>query len=112
MKKITYLFLLLIIGISHGQDITFSDNILLQRLLQAATNNNIAKDNNGNSIKIDINDNGIITVAEAAAVYELDVRNVPTNISSIAGIEFFANLRKLDCSSNNITYINLSGFAY
>lgn len=81
-------------------------------MTQATISNNIAKDINGISIKVDLDDNGIITVAEATPVYTLDVSNVtPTNISSIVGLEFFPNLRNLDCSSNNITFINLTGFS-
>ena len=109
MKKITYLISLLFLTYSYSQNITFSDNILRSRLAQATTSNNIAKDISGNSIKIDLDNNGVITVAEATPVYTLDIKNVtPTNISSIAGLEFFPNLRNLDCSSNNITFINLN----
>ncbi|WP_298395775.1 T9SS type A sorting domain-containing protein [Flavobacterium sp.] len=112
MKKLTYLILLLFFGYSYSQDITFSDENLRIRLTQAATNNNIAKDSNGNSIKIDLNDNGIITVAEASLVYELDVSNVtPNGIVSIAGVELFPNLRILDCSNNDITSINLTNLS-
>jgi hypothetical protein len=112
MKKITYLILFLFFSYSYSQNITFSDDLLRIRVAESTTSNNIAKDINGNSIKVDINDNGIITVAEATPVYTLDVsNNNPTDISSIAGLEFFPNLRNLDCSSNNITFINLTGFS-
>lgn len=112
MKKIAYLILFLFVCFSYSQNITFSDDLLRIRLTQADVNNNIAKDINGNSIKIDIDDDGFITIAEATPVYELDVSNViPLNISSISGIEFFPNLQILDCSNNNISFINLTNFS-
>ena len=44
--------------------------------------------------------------SEGYVVEELNVSGL--GISNLKGIEFFPNLKKLDCSNNNITHLNLS----
>ena len=54
----------------------------------------------------DIDKDGVLTKKEAAVVEQIDVKG--KNISSLAGIEFFTNLTKLDCSNNKLTTLSLA----
>ncbi|PKP14536.1 MAG: hypothetical protein CVU07_14370, partial [Bacteroidetes bacterium HGW-Bacteroidetes-23] len=76
------------------------------KLLQANTNNTIAKDMNGVNIKVDINDDNEIQVSEALSVFRLSVSN--SSIVSMEGLASFSNLQQLECSSNLITEIDIS----
>lgn len=112
MKKIIYLLILLIMGISNAQIISFADDDLRLKLVESDVTNNIAKSLDGNNLKIDADNNGQITVQEAALVYELYLPN-QLFITSIEGIEFFANLTKLDVQNCSITgNVNLSNMLF
>jgi hypothetical protein len=76
------------------------------KLLQANTNNSIARDSLDNFIKIDINGDGQIQQSEAERVYHLSVYRY--NISSLDGIGAFVNLKYLFCFSNQLTTLNVS----
>lgn len=105
MKKIL-LLLLFISGISEAQTINFSSQSFRSALLLSSSTNSIAKDALGNNIKIDADNNGAITVAEALAVYELNLEYA--SILNMTGIEFFTNLKVLNCARNSISSLNVS----
>jgi Leucine-rich repeat (LRR) protein len=56
---------------------------------------------------IDTNFDGEIQVSEALAIKYLNVTN--SQISSLVGIQSFTNLQVLNCSSNVLTSLDLSG---
>ncbi|WP_333879393.1 T9SS type A sorting domain-containing protein, partial [Flavobacterium sp.] len=90
---------------SQAQIINFPDFNFKNRLLMADVNNGIAVDNNYSFIVIDTNGDNEIEVAEALAVYQLDLSN--SSITSLSGIEYFANLSWLDCDSNSVSLLPL-----
>jgi ABC-type Na+ efflux pump permease subunit len=88
MKK--FYFLLLAFFIFSGvnaQIIEFKSPTFKERLLIANTDNDIAKDLLGNSIKIDENNDKEIQLEEALKISALDLKSTP--IYDISGIEFF-----------------------
>lgn len=105
MKNIIYIILLFISGV-NAQNIVFSGTVFKNKLLQSSLTSTIAKDSNGNNMKIDANDDGEITQQEAALVFQLDVNN--SSIVNLVGIDFFTNLTSLNCNQNNIVVINAS----
>ena len=56
--------------------------------------------------KFDTNGDNVLTPAERYAVKEIFVGN--KNISNLYGIQFFPNLKELDCSYNNLTSLDVS----
>ena len=56
--------------------------------------------------RFDKDHNGTLYPAERYAVTEIDVNY--KNITSLKGIEFFPNLKKLDCSNNQLTELDVS----
>lgn len=56
--------------------------------------------------RFDTNRDNMLTEEEAAVVTEITAANL--NIKSLAGIQFFTNLTKLDCYGNELTSLNLS----
>lgn len=103
MKKLYFLFLLLLqFGVS-AQVIDFPDANLKAKLLSATTSNYVAGSNLGESVVIDSNANGEIEVAEALSISQLNIGNA--GISSLQGIENFTNLQELLCHNNNISSI-------
>lgn len=117
MSKNYFLGLVLIFGfIAHAQVITFPDANFKARLMQSSVNTDIAVDSEGNFIVIDANGDNEIEVAEALAVYHMDLQN--SSITSLTGIENFTNLRWLNCSGNIVSsltplsgLINLNGIS-
>ncbi|MNK00969.1 Internalin-J precursor [compost metagenome] len=106
MKKIVLSLLLFSTAIVTAQDIVVPDGNFFERLLAADTTNETAKNSTGVSIKIDANDDNIITQAEVSEVYEL---RVPSgSIISLSGIEYFTNLTYLNCFENQITTLDIS----
>ena len=74
----------------------------------ALVNDNV-QDTDGNGSydnDVDTNDDGEIQVSEAEAVQILKIDG--KSISSISGIENFANLKSLDCSNNILTTIDMT----
>ena len=113
MGKITgftgsYLLILVLLftGIASAQIVNIPDANFKAKLLAASPANTIAYGNN-NYIKIDTNDDGEIQVVEAQAVDSLNI--LSSSIANVAGIAAFANLKKLDCSSNLIQDLDVSG---
>ena len=101
MKKLYFLFFLTIGFLGNAQIINFPDIEFKNKLLSANPTVSIAKDVNSNNIKIDSNNNNEIEVAEALAVYYLDINNVGLNptlnnyITNLSGLENFLNLEYL-----------------
>ena len=75
--KITLLYLLLLFtGIAEAQIVNIPDVSFKAALLAANASVDIAKDNTGQNIKVDINYDGEIQQDEALLVYELAVPNL------------------------------------
>ena len=89
---------------TQAQVINITDANFKAKLLQSSSSNEIAKDSSGNKIKIDVNNDGQIQQSEALLVYKLVLSN--NSIASMNGIEYFTNLKYLNCSSNLLTTIN------
>ena len=56
--------------------------------------------------KFDTNNDGKLAPAERYAVTEIDVES--KNISNLYGIQFFPNLKNLNCADNNLTSLDVS----
>jgi hypothetical protein len=133
MKKIYFLLLVICLStVANAQIINFPDANFKARLLEASSNNEIARDLTGNNyFKIDANNNGEIDIDEASKVGSLNLNF--SNITSLEGISSFVNLKKLrcavnqivtldvnaltnleelDCQSNKINYLNISGLKF
>ncbi|SCX84879.1 T9SS type A sorting domain-containing protein [Flavobacterium caeni] len=121
--RLSLLWVLFLCGATHAQIIVIPDVNFKTRLLEADVTNDIAKDAENQSIKIDANDNGEIEQSEALAVYRLFYTPPPPlrpaggghsqrttdalPIADIAGLEFFTNLRKLNLSDNALVELEL-----
>ncbi|MFV5698944.1 leucine-rich repeat domain-containing protein [Flavobacterium sp. ZT3R17] len=107
MKK--YYFVLLVFflfTIANAQTITIVDLKFKAKLLEANSNNQIAKDLLNNYFKIDANDDGEIQESEALQVSYLDLKNAM--LSSIEGIKSFVNIKMISCSNNKLSSLDLS----
>ncbi|MBM6498635.1 T9SS type A sorting domain-containing protein [Flavobacterium macrobrachii] len=110
MKKIILPLVLISTVVCYSQIINFPDSNFKARLLAANTLNGYACI--GSSMNdcipgvIDTNNNGEIETSEAEAVVILFLSS--SNISDLTGIEYFTNLKRLECIFNNLTTINLS----
>jgi Leucine-rich repeat (LRR) protein len=106
MKKYYFLLLAFSLFITvDAQIISIPDANFKAKLLEASSSSEIAKDLQGNNIKIDVNGDGEIQESEALLIYELTVDG--SNISNLTGIEFFINLTYFRCEGNTITSLNL-----
>lgn len=107
MKNILFNFLFfLVCTSSYSQIINFPDTNFKTKLLSAESGNGIAYQCNGNSFKVDVNNDGEIEVSEALLVCNLAISD--SNISDLTGIEFFTNLEHLQCNNNSISELDLS----
>lgn len=96
MKQIYFVAILVLVSvIAHSQVIDFPDSEFRLQLCQASTTNNMAKDADGNSIRIDTNNNFQIEVSEALTVYRLTIGY--GGITNLSGIEYFTNLTQFRC---------------
>ena len=93
--------------LGNAQIVNIPDANFKAKLLAANSSNSIAINSAGNNLKIDTNDDGEIQVSEALNVYEIYVGS--SNINNLNGILNFSNLKKINCSFNNINSLNLSG---
>ncbi len=95
-----------------AQTITFSDPNFKKKLLSLDGYNNIAKDSDGNNIKIDKNNNKQIEESEALSVSSLKITcNGCTNaelITNLSEISYFTNLKDLDCSHNLLVNLDFT----
>ena len=97
---------LFVVGSVQCQTVNIPDLGFKSKLLEADTWNDIARNLEGNSSKVDLNNNGIIEVSEALNIKQLNIGGA--NINTLTGINYFTNLEYLDCSSNNIVALNVS----
>lgn len=131
MKRILPFVLVFAAFHLSAQPIFFPDPVFKAKLLEADVTNDIAKDVNNNSIKIDANSDGEIDPAEALLVYRLFYtpnppprpanglgQDTPARSSNsfgftdLTGISYFIKLRKLDVSNNLLTTLDLTGINY
>jgi uncharacterized repeat protein (TIGR01451 family) len=111
MKKLTLLlYLLLFAGIANSQTITFEGTIFKNKLLESSLGNSIAKNSLDESMKIDANDDNEISQQEAILVYKLDVSQ--SSITNLVGLEYFINVRELECDQNDFETIDVSTLLY
>jgi hypothetical protein len=109
MKKFYFLLIgLLIYCNAHSQTIVFSSAPFKATVLAASVNNTIAYDINSNPMRIDVNNDGEVSYAEAANVYSLRLADINPVIYNINGIEHFVNLTWIDISASRITQTNLA----
>ncbi|MCZ8197339.1 MAG: T9SS type A sorting domain-containing protein [Flavobacterium sp.] len=106
MKNITFLLLILFSGIASSQTILFDGNSFKNKLLQSSVGNSIAKNSLDENIKIDANNDFQISQQEAILVYKLDVSQ--SSITNLVGLEYFTNLRELECDQNDFETIDVS----
>jgi hypothetical protein len=106
MKQIYFLLIALcFFATTKAQIVNIPDAKFKAKLLAASTSNTTAKNISGNYFKIDANASGEIEESEALSVYQLDLNM--SNISNLAGIEYFKKLSSLICSNNNLTNLNV-----
>ena len=105
MKKYLYL-LILISSFVNAQIVNIPDANFKAKLLEASPTNPIAYNSSG-SIKIDVNDDGEIQQSEALNVTGLQISY--SNISNLNGIQSFTNIESLNCNSNNLQTLDLTG---
>ncbi|MBA4155335.1 MAG: T9SS C-terminal target domain-containing protein, partial [Flavobacterium sp.] len=105
---IKYLLLFLLASFSvEAQIVNIPDANFKAKLLEASPQNEIAKNQFWQNIKIDVNDDGEIQESELLNVFMLRVDE--SSISSLEGILFFLNLNYLWVQYNQLTSLNLSG---
>ncbi|NDI97678.1 T9SS type A sorting domain-containing protein [Flavobacterium sp. LaA7.5] len=109
MKKHLLFFLLLITAVSSAQIVNIPDENFKNKLLEASTENDIAKDINNINLTIDINEDGEIQISEAEAVYSLHTDDA--GITSLTGLEAFTNLKVFWVRGNPLTSIDVSFLA-
>ena len=102
-RKLLIIVLLIASGLAQAQIIDIPDVNFKNALLAPA---DVVHDIDGNDIVLDANNDGEIQVSETASVEWLSISGF--NISSLEGIEYFTNLRRLDCANNSITAIDLT----
>ena len=106
MKNKLLTILLLTISALNAQNATIPMGNFRTKLFQSNTTNLIAQDINGQSLKVDSNNDNQIQISEALRVYRLELSQ--SQINSLIGIEFFTNLQFLNCNINQITNFDLS----
>ena len=120
MKKLYFLFLLVMGFVAQAQIVNIPDANFKAKLLAANSSNQIASTETpilsialsissstvSNYHVIDTNGDGEIQVSEAQMIKWLNVGN--SNITDLTGIEYFSNLEFLNCSVNNLSNLNIS----
>ncbi|UQB67462.1 T9SS type A sorting domain-containing protein [Epilithonimonas zeae] len=115
MKKIIILSAIFVGTFIIAQTINFADTAFKSLLVSINTSPgaNVAKDLNGNQIKIDQNNNGEIEITEAENISWLAVNGeFSTNkIVNIDEISYFKNLTYLKLQHHEITNLNTSNLS-
>ncbi|WP_379969429.1 T9SS type A sorting domain-containing protein [Epilithonimonas sp. UC225_85] len=116
MKQNYFLLLLFCSHLLFSQIINFPDANFKTRLLQSSSTNYIAADLAGNATKIDQNNDGEIDVSEAKNISVISINqnaglidfgnNINYNITSLEGINYFTNLKILECKNNNLEKVD------
>ncbi|MFT3795361.1 leucine-rich repeat domain-containing protein [Flavobacterium sp.] len=104
MKKLL-LLLLLLASVAHAQIVNIPNANFKMKLLAASPANQTAC-KNGVYVKIDTNNDSNIQLSEAMAIDSLNVTS--SMIADMTGIASFTNLKKLDCTSNQIAALDVS----
>lgn len=107
-----YLLLIAIcfVNITNAQIVNIPDVNFKNKLLMSTYTNTIARDQFGNNIRIDNNNDGQIQNSELVIVSKLNLDY--SNIADLTGIQAFTNLNELSCYNNVITSINVSALTY
>ncbi|QSB25182.1 T9SS type A sorting domain-containing protein [Flavobacterium sp. CLA17] len=96
----------------NAQIINFSDVNFKQKLLMSDIYNSLARDSNGENIKIDQNNNNEIEQSEALRVCYLNIScsgcSDLSKITDFSDIYHFTNIEDLDCSYNKISHVDVS----
>jgi len=118
MKKLYFLFFLIIGFLGNAQIINFPDANFKAKLLAASSLNYTASTEDINNTggvttytSIDTNNDGEIQVSEALAIKYLNVGPYQTsnsNITSLIGIEVFLNLQALNCENGRLVNLDVS----
>lgn len=108
MKKSLLFAVLLFGGIASAQVINFTDVNLKSKLLETMVVPASCWDQNGQALQIDSNNNGEIEIAEAEAVYGLNISGA--NIADLTGLEAFVNVEWIQFGNNQITSFDASFF--
>lgn len=104
-KLFLFSFLMILLGLK-AQSIQTSGNFKA-KLLSSSASNTIAKNLSGNYFAVDADGNGDIDKNEAGQVSELNIQS--SGIGELNSIFHFKNLAKLDCSNNNLMFLELQG---
>jgi hypothetical protein len=108
MSKLYFLIAAILSGnVGNAQIINIPDANLKAMLLESSAESEIAMNASMQFIKIDVNNDNEIDVSEAANVYHLSVPG--WEIADLSGIEYFTELRSMNCDANFITNIELLG---
>ena len=107
MKKY-YIILLFITSWVNAQIVTIPDANFKTKLLSASSSNFVAY-SNGVAVDIDLNNDNEIQTSEAVLIDSLNVSGF--NIASLIGINDFLNLKKLVCTNNQLTSLDVSALA-
>ena len=92
-------------------DVNINNSYLKQILLGADVTNDIAKDSDGNSIKIDLNGDFKFQYSEIARVEELKITdNLNIGVGGVTDLNNLANLTKLVLNNLNISNIDINRF--
>lgn len=93
--------------------ISFNDDVFKNYLVnsnlyeyQANNNDNLTADYVDSGEKIDANNDGEISIAEAERVIYIDISNL--GVSDMSGLESFVNLKRLYCYANKLTSLDVS----
>ena len=112
---------------NYSQIVSVPDINFKAKLLESSATNNIAKDLNGNPVKIDQNNDGEIQISEAENISALSINNRDISIIfyffvqrdslpikeifSLEGINSFKNLKILDCSFAKLTSLDFTNLS-
>lgn len=113
MKKFYFLLIAIFaLATTRAQVINFPDVNFKNKLLEASSQNQIAKNQMGIFINIDGNNDSEIDMEEALSVFYLDVSNfessVSVKISNIEGLSNFINLKSFYCTANLLTQLDVT----
>lgn len=109
--KTLYLSLLLSLLInfkSLSQNITFSDPIFKDILVNITHSSNRARDLLNQPTRVDLNQDGEIQISEALNISLLNLNRWPNDpmISNLSGLEYFTNLKGMTIAGHNVGSFN------
>jgi hypothetical protein len=110
MKKLYTAIFLGLITVCQSQNIVFADPDFKALLVSASTTNPIAYAANNQAIVIDTNNDGEISISEAALVFKMSIAYKP-EISDISGIGYFNNLKFLYLTQTSVSQLDATGLA-